>query len=511
MRYALPPRARDDALDSAAVEWRVRWDFYEARPNQLPPDLEEDWTVWAVIAGRGFGKTRVGAETIGKWAWQVPNTRWLVVGPTSNDLKATLFEGESGLLEVIPRKLIEPISDGGLYNKQHFELRLKNGSFIKGMSAENPERLRGGNWHGCWLDEVAAWQRMQSSWDMIMFALRLKAPGWDQPRAIVTTTPKPLKLIRDMVANKLSYRSMVTIGSSYDNFANLAPSFQKQLMQYEGTQLGRQEIHGEVLAADEGAVIRRSWWNLRSHPEGPGRLPLPPFTRIIMSLDTAFTEETRMKVDTSEGRKGDPDFTACTVWGYFEREKTKGAILLDAWHERLGFPDLVDRVKRELKMRYGDEEQKPKIRPLFGPKSIFEAGHPVDALIIEDRGSGTSLLQVLRREGIEATPYNPGNADKLARLHAVSHLFASGLIFALESKDPDKAGQPAGFLDPCIDQVSSFRGKGSLEHDDYVDSVSQALRFIADMAGISVTIPKEKRDDDDIRPIKKRAGNPYTS
>jgi predicted phage terminase large subunit-like protein len=509
-----PPKTGDPRIDKAALDWFLRWRLLEARPNQLPPSLDEDWTVWAAIAGRGYGKTRLGAETVGQWAWQYPGIRIAVVAPTGGDLRGTIFEGESGLVNVIPRCLIKPIKDGGLYNKQLFELELINGSLIKGMSAENPERLRGGNWGAIWCDELCAWQRMQASWDMLMFALRLKHGEWHSPRAIVTTTPKPMSLIRKMVEGKLSYKCKVSTGSSLENMDNLADSFRAQLMQYEGTQLGRQEIYGEVLSADEGAVIRRSWWNLRTHPEAvdaDGKhigIPLPQFTHIVMSIDTAFTEDTRQKEDSSDGsRKGDPDPTGCTVWGYYETKKGKGAILLDAWQERLGFPDLVDRVKRELKVRYGSEEQKPRIRPLFGPRSLVEAGHPVDTLLIEEKGSGISLLQVLRREGIDAKGYNPGKADKLTRLHSVSHVFKDGMIYALESRK--KPGQVADHLEECIDQVSTYRGKGTTEHDDFVDSTSMAIRYIADMAGISVTIPKKKIDDDDAQPLKKRKANPY--
>ena len=219
--------------DRAAWLWWMDWHENKAMKYQVEPSGDW-WSIWMMLAGRGAGKTRTAAETIGQWAWENPNTRWLVAAPTSSDVRGTCFEGESGLLAVIPKELVEP--DG--YNKSLHELYLKNGSLIKGISASEPDRFRGAQWHGAWCDELAAWDYLQESWDMIMFSVRLGK----RTKVIVTTTPKPKPLIMDLVGRE-GDDVVITRASTYSNIKNLAPSFQKQILQYEGTNLGLSLIH----------------------------------------------------------------------------------------------------------------------------------------------------------------------------------------------------------------------------------------------------------------------------
>ena len=139
---ALPP------FEKLAKAWRLTW-LSKAHAHQILP--YGDWSIFLCLAGRGAGKTRMAAEQIGWWAWENPNTRWLVAAPTSSDVRATCFEGDSGLVSVIPAPLIAE------YNKALHEMRLVNGSLIKGIPASEPERFRGPQFHGGWLDELAAW------------------------------------------------------------------------------------------------------------------------------------------------------------------------------------------------------------------------------------------------------------------------------------------------------------------------------------------------------------------
>lgn len=130
------------AEQQAAFAWRAKW-LTSAHDHQvLPPG--NWWAIWLMLAGRGAGKTRTAAEQIGWWAWTEPGTRWLVAAPTSADVRATCFEGDSGLLSVIPQILVAD------YNKTASELRLINGSLIKGIPASEPERFRGPQFHGGW-------------------------------------------------------------------------------------------------------------------------------------------------------------------------------------------------------------------------------------------------------------------------------------------------------------------------------------------------------------------------
>jgi predicted phage terminase large subunit-like protein len=383
---------------------------------------------------------------------------------------------------------------------------LKNDSIITGISAEKPDRFRGPQFHGGLLDELAAWQNPQESFDMIMFTMRLGR----LPRIMITTTPKPIPLIRKLVARSTGRKAdvVITRASTYDNAENLAPTLRAQLTQYEGTQLGRQEIHGEVLDPEEQGVIKRSWW--RMWPKDRNE---PVFEMIIVSFDTAFTEATRNK-------EGKPDPTGCSVWGLFrEFGKTDepgrdGLMLLRSWKDHLGFPDLLRAAPKEMERSYGNYN-KPEIRTGWGRPLIETAGNKggrkPDLLIIEDKGSGISLRQMLEREGIYAYAYNPGRASKLQRLHAVSHMFKNGYVWFKEGPIP---GQPRKDDEELITEVCTFSGEGTTEHDDLVDSTTQALRYLIDAHQLSVAAPRHDEDvsidyDDDIEDDPKERSGPY--
>jgi len=359
-----------------------------------------------------------------------------------------------------------------------------------GITAEKPERFRGPQFHGGWLDELAAWQRADEAFDLLMFGMRLG----DHPRIIATTTPKPNTIIRNLLARE-GKDVIVTRASTYANLDNLAPTFRDQILRYEGTTIGRQEIHAEVINPEEMGVIKRTWMKLWPH----GR-ELPELEFIVMSLDTAFTEDTGSTV------KGDPDYSACCVWGVFSpKADRRDIILLDCWQDRLGFPDLIKRVKTEFKAVYAPRERSL-LKPMFGPTYMEDSGRKPDVLLIEDKGSGISLRQTLGREGIVSAPYNPGRARKLDRLHAVSPLFAAGRIWIPESaKAP---GNPISWANTLVEQLCTFSGEGSIPHDDMMDAGVQGLRYLADRDMIRVTRPDppEPRDRDD-RP----KGNPYAA
>lgn len=468
----LLPHLRPDII--ASIHARIEWEKTALPHQRVPPG--DWWSIWLMLAGRGAGKTRTAAETLRDWAWDEPETRWLVSAPTYADLEGTCYEGESGLMAVIPREMIAK------YKKDpRPTIELTNGSLIIGISAENPERFRGPQFHGGWLDELAAWQYLQDAWDMIQFGMRLGK----RVRLICSTTPKPKPLIRELLKAE-GKDVVVTKASTYANAHNLAPKFKEKVLSYEGTTIGRQEIHAEVIDLEEAGIIKRSWLKLWPDAKDP-----PAFDLIVMSLDTAFTEDTRDK------KTGDADPSACTVWGYWKDGEGWGALLLDAWQEKLGFPDLVKRTKAELKVCYGGDEQKPQIKPLIGPLKPDGAGRAPDVLIIEDKGSGISLRQTLYVEGIDAYPYNPGRASKVARLHIVSNVFAAGRIYVMESGK--RAGQMVSWAEPVVEQLCTFTGEGSIPHDDYVDSTTQAIRYLVDAKFISVTEPQreEPEHDDD--------------
>lgn len=464
----------------AYADWQLAWDA-TARENQR---LDFDFIECGILAGRGFGKTRVGAEWLGRSVYEDPNNfPSAVIAPTYQDVKFTCFEGESGLLSVIPKELIKN------YNKTDMIIEMFNEaggvSIIRGFTAEKPERLRGPQHTRIWADELAAWQ-YDDTWDMAMMGLRLG----EKPQVVWTTTPKPRDIVRKLVKPKAGRR--IITGSTYDNKDNLPDSFFDQLQQYEGTTLGRQELYGELIDPEESGIIKRSQFRLWS-----AKVPLPRFDWIIMSLDTAFTEKTFDK------RTGDPDATACTVWGVFFHEKRNNIMLLDCWEDHLGMPDLIRRVKKEMAIPYGDDADQALIKPMFGSSKPMTSGRKPDILLIEDKGSGISLRQMLEREGLEAYAYNPGRADKLTRLHMVSPVFARKMVWLPESDKYE--GRPKNWIEPMLAQLCAFTGPGSIKHDDYVDSVTQAIRLCIDKNLLDAVQARK----DEITPPSKRVVNPY--
>lgn len=216
-----------------------------ARPEQLPPP--GDWATWLVLAGRGFGKSRTGAEFTKAEVESGRCRRFALVGPTASDARDVMVEGESGILSLYAGR---DESERPIYEPSRRRLTWPNGAIATTYSAEEPDRLRGPQHDGFWCDELAAWQDPQATWDQLQFGLRLGK----RPRGIVTTTPRPIKLVRALLADSTT---AVTRGSTYDNEPNLAPGFIKVIRQsYEGTRLGRQEIEAEVLDDNPGALWR---------------------------------------------------------------------------------------------------------------------------------------------------------------------------------------------------------------------------------------------------------------
>lgn len=213
-----------------------------ARPNQRPP--EGDWALWLLLAGRGFGKTRCGGE----WSWRMAKhlERGALVAPTAADARDVMVEGESGILACAP-PTFRPV-----YEPSKRKLTYPNGAIQMLYSADEPDRLRGPQHHYAWADELAAWKKLQYGWDMLMMGLRLG----DHPQVAATTTPRPLPLIKDLLKRE---STAITRGTTYDNLTNLAESFKQNVLdRYEGTTLGRQELHAEVLDDLPGALLSRA-------------------------------------------------------------------------------------------------------------------------------------------------------------------------------------------------------------------------------------------------------------
>jgi phage terminase large subunit-like protein len=223
------------------------------------------------MAGRGWGKTRCGAEDVAWFAQRIPGSRIAVIAPTYADGRDTCIEGESGLLSVIPKSCIET------WNRSLGELILANGSRFKLFGAEEPERLRGPQHHRAWCDELAAW-RYPETWDQVLFGLRLGG----NPQAVVTTTPKPTPLMKALSRSK---SALLTRGSTFDNADNLSKSALDRLRaRYDGTRLGRQELNAELLVDVPGAL-----WTIEML-DGARAKSTPDLRRVVVAVDPSGTK-----------------------------------------------------------------------------------------------------------------------------------------------------------------------------------------------------------------------------
>lgn len=250
------------------------WVKRHARAKQRPP--AGDWSVWLILAGRGFGKTVTGAE----WAWRMAQKypRGIFVAPTYGDVRDTMIEGETGILARTPR-IYRPN-----YEPSKRLLTYPNGATVNLRAGEEPERIRGPQAHYGWGDEWAMWRHIKDATDNLLLMLRLGT----QPRLLLTTTPKPRKVLREQLADP---ETVVVRGSTYENVQNLAPPFKRMILRkFEGTSVGAQELHAEILEDIQGAL-----WN--GDLLGRVRVHAVPIilardlTRLVIAIDPAVTAE----------------------------------------------------------------------------------------------------------------------------------------------------------------------------------------------------------------------------
>lgn len=254
----------DTDIDNLAYNWDL-W----GRPEQLEPEGLY-WFIWLVMAGRGFGKTRTGSEFIRKNVETGLYKRIGLIARTGADNRDIQVEGESGIMAVSSPEFMPK------YEPSKRRVIWPNGAMATTYSAEEPDLLRGPQHDLIWADEAASW-KYPETWDMAMFGLRLG----HRPKAIVTTTPRPRRIIRELLNSKTT---VVTKGSTYDNVSNLPPSFfEKIIAKYEGTRLGKQEIYAELLEDTPGAL-----WT-RAIIDNSRVRNIPDLVRIITAIDPATT------------------------------------------------------------------------------------------------------------------------------------------------------------------------------------------------------------------------------
>jgi phage terminase large subunit-like protein len=265
----------DEQLEALAFDWPT-W----ARSEQLAPQFGNDgtaWNTWVYLAGRGTGKTRSGVEWLRQEVCGATplaggrRKRIAIIGETSKDVRDVLIEGESGLLAVHP-KAFRPT-----YEPSKARLTWPSGAVATLYNGTEPDQLRGPQFDGALVDELAKYRYAQETWDMLQFGLRLGS----HPRAMVTTTPRPIPVLKAILKDG---KTAVTKGRTYDNAENLAESFLAAVKaKYAGTRLGRQELDAELLEDVPGALWRRSI--LDEHRRTFKQVP--DMKRIVVAVDPA--------------------------------------------------------------------------------------------------------------------------------------------------------------------------------------------------------------------------------
>jgi phage terminase large subunit-like protein len=376
---------------------RLRWQLTR-RPSQTAPD--SDWQTWLILSGRGWGKTRTGAEWIVEQAQTQPGSRWAVVAPTFADARDTCVEGDSGILYALGE-------NPAVWNRSLGELLLANTSRIKLFSADEPDRLRGPQHHGAWCDELAAW-RYPDAWDQLQFGLRLG----DRPRTVVTTTPRPTALVRRLHDRATTH---VTTGHTLENADNLAAAAVEELTAtYAGTRLGRQELAGELLTDTPGAL-----WTIEAI--AAGRVPHPPadLDRVVVAVDPAVTsgDDSDLTGLVAVGRHGDrlyvlEDRSARLTPDGWARE---AVALADRWQadrvvaEVNNGGDLVERVLRQV-------DRDLPYRAVRATRGKAVRAEPVAALYEQGRVHHVGTFDALEDQLCTWTPDAPGSPDRMDAL-----------------------------------------------------------------------------------------------
>lgn len=377
----------EDDLFRLAYDWPT-W----ARANQLPPN--GDYTIWMIMAGRGFGKTRAGAEFVRARVESGEAKRIALVAATSADARDVMVEGESGLLT------ISPPWNKPLYEPSKRRITWPNGAVASLFTAEEPERLRGPQFDTFWCDEVGAWPNKEA-WDQLMFGFRLG----NNPKGAVTTTPRPTQLVRDIIKRP---DCTVTRGSTYDNRANLSKSFFQQVIkQYEGTRLGRQELKGELLEDTPGAI-----WTTELIENTRVRDVPCELSRVVVAVDPAVTSHE------------DSDETGIVVVG-------RGS---DEWRDHFF-------VLADYSGRHPSVKTSPKVKTW--PEMAIHAYkvHKADRIVAERNNGGDLVAGAIRQaapdvavEAVVATRGKVRRAEPVAMLWEQRRAHFVGVMHHLEDQ-----------------------------------------------------------------------------
>lgn len=397
------------------------WEAFWARPEQVEP--EGAWEIWFLMAGRGFGKTRTGAEWVRKQVEAGEAKRVALVAPTAADYRDVMVEGDSGLL-AISRPDFMPE-----WEPSKRRLTWPNGAIATCYAAETPNRLRGPQHDAFWGDEPAYWKYGPETFDNLQFGLRLGL----HPRGVLTSTPKPIRLIREIISDP---GTVVTGGSTYDNALNLAaPALRRLQRRYEGTTMGRQELYAELLSEVPGALWRRATIDsLRRDPAIGG---VPEMLRVVVAIDPAAS------------KSEDADETGIVAAG-------------------LG-TDYHGYVLRDVSGRYHPQEWAQAAIALY---------HELQAdLIVGEVNNGGEMVQTIIATIDPAIPFKAIHASrgKFTRAEPVAALYEQGRVHHLKLPPrEDSAGRVIPAFEDLEDQMCTWT-TDMKESPDRMDAAVYAI------------------------------------
>ncbi len=424
----------DEAALVAMYDWRTWW----AREDQLAPEKSQsgsDWHVWLSLKGRGAGKTRSGAEWLLEQA-AIPGLESLpmaIVGRTAADVRDVLIEGPAGVLACAPP-----------WNRPHYEpskrrLTWANGATATTFSAEEPDSLRGPQFRCALADEIAAWSHFDDAWSNLLMGVRLG----DQPRLAALTTPRPLKMIRELLDDK---DVAISRGRTMDNAANLSRKAVEYLLRkFEGTRLGRQELEGVYLEDLPGALWTQEMLaQARTNFRDWGRpFDRDAFERIVVAVDPSG----------SDGASNDEgDAQGIVVGGKLRKRDDKGRAL---------FVALEDCTGQRRPEEWAQESNR------LAEKWL------ADSIVAEKNYGGAMVRATLQAAGPKA-PVRLVNASKgkTQRAEPVSALYEQGRIaHAYDTPDPNidaeeraariiPAGVSARGFAEMEEELTQFTGSG---------------------------------------------------
>jgi phage terminase large subunit-like protein len=445
----LPEAQRAELLKNTtpevAAELLFRWDFW-ARPEQLAP--RGDWLIWVVLSGRGWGKTRTGAEWVRSIACgKTPLApgkckRIAIVGETAADCRDVLAQGDSGILSVHPKDF-RPV-----YAQSTRSMTWPNGAKAFFYNGTEPDQLRGPQHDAGWVDEIAKYREAQSCWDQLQFGLRLG----DRPQQLITTTPRPIPIIRDLVAQSVEPDStvIVTRGSTFDNHHNLSASFLEAVEErYGGTRLGRQELGGEIIDDVPGAL-----WTRQVLDGNRRKLSdeLPAMQHIIVSIDPAAkaskdtddTSETGIVVvglgvdgrgyliDDRSCRLGPAGWAgvAVSAFDYYEGDAIVAEVNQGG--------DMVEQVIKAVRPSI-------KVIQVRATRGKVLRAEPISALYAQGRISHVGSFPTLEDQMMQFTAFGIEGDEGADRVDALVHGFTE-LFPSLISKVKQKPRQTSGFV-----------------------------------------------------------------